>query len=513
MLKFNRSSVLPFVNAEHRFIEVLVPDFKLDKSRTGYRLDVRFDNKNLAVWSDMGKREVRRRIPGFAKKAKKYQKELDDVLVRAELPHYRFNDEEFPFRYASGGTLPIVRRGGKEYYCFFYRDVYPIGWNIANGGCDSFYELMNPVETIARELREELIAFDIRRRKWLLFEAMEGEVVDRPEFAAARKLICKQFPNLKLEKFRTTEIPLKWLDAPDEVHVQFGDSMSSELRGCFLNINAEDFGIEIDRIARLVVNPDTRFFDGESWGGIVVNSPVGLFDVDRLNNLVAIGCRHFLPDLFFCNAEHYADGPGMIKKAVQQYVKRMSKKRPYPVMKRYNAAPLKFDLCPVTRRIVQRYIATLIKIKPDSFDIFISFASEDKRIAQRVYGYLVRNTGLRVFFSAATLHDGNWSRKIDQALESARLFVLVGTSVENIWKLNIEFEWRAFDLLIKSHPKIQRKLVPVMIGIDPVTMPLLLRLYHGHFLNNQRQLKSCLPKLLQLCDRLFGGAKKEQRKV
>lgn len=62
------------------------------------------------------------------------------------------NDENFPFRYASGGTLPILRMEGQGYYCFFYRDIFPIGWNIANGGCCTREELLNPQMTIEREL-------------------------------------------------------------------------------------------------------------------------------------------------------------------------------------------------------------------------------------------------------------------------------------------------------------------------------------------------------------------------
>jgi hypothetical protein len=45
-----------------------------------------------------------------------------------------FKDPLFPFRYASGGVLPILRIGRKEFFCFFYRDIDPVGWNIANGG-------------------------------------------------------------------------------------------------------------------------------------------------------------------------------------------------------------------------------------------------------------------------------------------------------------------------------------------------------------------------------------------
>jgi hypothetical protein len=287
---------------------------------------------------------------------------------------------------------------------------------------------------------------------------------------------------------------LKWLDAPDELHVTFADEPTSKIRKCFLNINAEDFGIEIDRIAWITIDPETIFFDGESWREIVVNSPVGLFEVERFNKFVAAGCNEFLPDVFFYNAQRYDEGPQIIQEAIKQYIQRMAKERPYKVINAYRNTPLKLNMCPVTRRIVQRYISTLTEPTPGAYDIFISFASEDKRHARRIYEYLARKSNKRIFFSEATLQDGNFSRQIDQALESAELLFLVGTSISNILKPYVEFEWRTFHLLALTEKK-KRNLVPMMIGVDPKEMPLLLRLYQGHFLKSSRQLKSCLSKL------------------
>ncbi len=457
---------------------------------------MKFDGETPTLWSDLGKRDVRTWIPDFERKSKVYQEELDAILVRGEEDAYEFEDDLFPFRYGSGGTLPIVRRGHEEYYCCFYRDIEPIGWNIANGGCDSLHELLNPIETIERELREELVALNIDRKEWLLFEAGEGQVSDRPEFIAVRSLMAKQFPKLDLDHFETTEIPLKWLDGPDQVRVQFAHDMTSEARGCFLNINAEDFGIEVDRIAWIAMAPEAVFFDGEAWGESIINSPVGLFEVERFNRQVGAGSRRFLPDIFFYDGQCHKAGARDIEKVVQEYfVPRMAKKRSYDVMGPFLAAAQKFDMCPVTRRIVQRYLSTLSERPTDQFDVFISFASEDQDIAQRVYDYFTKHSEKRVFFSVTTLHDGNWSRQIDQALESASRLILVGTSVKNIIKPNVEYEWRTFHHLVLRKPE-RRSLVPVMIGVDPRALPLRLLFCHGHFPEDLDQLDSCLPKLV-----------------
>lgn len=495
MMGFRSDIVLPLEKAGHRFLEVLITKFLLSKSKKGYRLDVGFDKQNPTVWSDRGKRTVQKTIPNFKKESEAYQRELDNFLLTGKGKVYPFSDREFPFRYASGGTLPIIRRGYKEYYCFFYRDIYPIGWNIANGGCDSIHELLNPADTIERELREELIAFNPNRKEWLLLEAVKGEITDRLEMRAVRKLISNQFPHFNLSRFKTANVPLKWLDGPDELYVKFAKSRTSKIKGCFININAEDFGIEVDRIAYITIDPQTILIDGESWDEMVVNSPVGLFEVDRFHHLMTSGSKEFLPDMFFYNAKYHKDGVAKIKQVVNRYVRRMAEYRSFRALKQYKREPWPFELCPVTRRIVQRYVATLTEKQKGEFDIFISFASEDKLVARRVYKYLSQNSNKRIFFCEATLHDGNWANQINRALESAEKLILVGTSINNILKQFVQYEWSTFHLLILTEKK-KPNLVPVMIGVDPKELPLPLRLYQGHFPHDMGGLKSCLPKLL-----------------
>jgi hypothetical protein len=494
MTDFQSDVVLPLKRADHRFLEVLVTKFSLNKLEKGYHLDVNFTYDNLAVWSDSGKRHVQKNIPDFKNKSKEYQEKLDDFLLAGNGTIYPFSDEDFPFRHVSGGTLPIIHRGNKEYYCFFYRDIEPIGWNIANGGSDSLHELLNPTDTIERELREELAAFDPNRKEWLLFEAGEDVGLDQPGLNAVRKIISKQYPHLDLDNFKTTEIPLKWLDGPDNISVNMGNKLLSETHGCFLNINAIDFGIEVDRVARITIAPQTILFDGESWGEIVVNSPVGLFEVGRFNKLMANCSHEFLPDVFFYDAQCYENGEQAIEKAVNEYVHRISKYRSKDALDEYQKCQLTFDLCPVTRRIIQRYLSTLTEKARGEYDTFISFPSEDILYARRVDKYLSRNSNKRAFFSEATLHDGNWAIQIDQALQSCEKLILVGTSINNILKRYVEYEWRTFHLLSLTEPK-DRILVPLMVGIEPKELPLPLRFWQGHFPPDDTGFESCLPKL------------------
>lgn len=84
--------------------------------------------------------------------------------------------------------------------------------------------------------------------------------------------------------------------------------------------------------------------------------------------------------------------------------------------------------------------------KPSLYDIFISYKSEDERLAGQVYDVLTRN-GLRVFFSRKSLpalgstayHD-----QIDKALEHARHMVVVTSSLERVEAKWVKYEWKGF---------------------------------------------------------------------
>ncbi len=73
-----------------------------------------------------------------------------------------------PFRWASGGVLPIIEYRNKEYVTFFYRDKAPFGWNIPLGAsqCNFDEETMNlreldsPIDFIMREFEEEFLVLD-----------------------------------------------------------------------------------------------------------------------------------------------------------------------------------------------------------------------------------------------------------------------------------------------------------------------------------------------------------------
>lgn len=482
--------IQPFYLVENHFLEILITNFLLKRVGKGWELTVSFNFDTPSIWNRNGKNILHKNIPNFEKKSKIYQKELDACLLYNKGEKYRFNDPKFPFRYASGGVLPIIRFGENDYYCLFYREVFPIGWNIANGGCDTRAELLNPLATIEREFFEELIIIDPKNKKRYVFSEDVGKPVDRPEFAVARQFWDEKFRPLGYPDFRDLqelEIPLKWLAGPDSLVIKFGKEPERRILGIFLNINAEDFGIEIDRIAIINLDDDVILCDGELYrnpfGTVLVNAPVGLFQVDRLNHQIEKGITEFIPDIFFFNAQLYKgeDFKNILFKEFLPYIRKICKLN-HTEVKQFRKYKKKYNLCPVTQRIIQRYMS-LQKARRSSrrkkFDIFICYGGGDEKVAKKVHEFLQKELNKEIFFSKES-HDPAFISIINQALESAHLLIAVATNPQNLLRPYPKYEYLCFfnDILCERKPENAR-LISFISGFEPRYLPKPLCLYEA----------------------------------
>jgi hypothetical protein len=92
--------------------------------------------------------------------AKEKDAEIHNFLMgRNQNPRYALGLDNFPLRWASGGVLSVIRINGKDglWTPFFFRDISPIGWNIALGSSESDNELNNPSSLLMREFLEETL--------------------------------------------------------------------------------------------------------------------------------------------------------------------------------------------------------------------------------------------------------------------------------------------------------------------------------------------------------------------
>jgi predicted DNA-binding WGR domain protein len=118
-------------------------------------------------------------------------------------------------------------------------------------------------------------------------------------------------------------------------------------------------------------------------------------------------------------------------------------------------------------------------------DVFISFknsgpdgsATPDAAIAREVYQAL-KNIGLKVFFSEESLAEagqGNFSKSIETALESARILVLVASCREHIESRWVEAEWDSFLQDVRSGHKQGEMFILSCGTLNPADLPLFLR--------------------------------------
>lgn len=353
--------VQPLHRADSHLLQVLVRKFNLSRRGPGVHVTIKFDRDSPAIWRREARIRVRQHLS--EKQKREYQDEIDAV-VEGKKDEFDFTDSDFPFRHANGGVLPIIQVGDKSYYCLFYRETDPIGWNIANGGSDDSDELIDPQQTILRELREELIMVGppSTNERYTLFKGDKG-AHNRPEYLKALDLWRRivGWPSLDRRRKHDIEADVEWENAPDFVTVLAGDYGINEFCDVYVNITTKDCAIEVDRVAilRAPVDFNFRLLDGEVYGGTLVNRPIGLFETSNFNAVEDLGSpageKEFEPNTVFYSGA-LTDEP--IRDVVEKHLVRQRNIRlvTEDQAEMWNIEGSKLKLCPITRSIINRRI-------------------------------------------------------------------------------------------------------------------------------------------------------------
>lgn len=473
---------LPLELGEHHLLQVLLSAFELrrigDGALPGAHLTARFDATTESIWRRQQRRLVQASIDDFAAIAADLDRQISEFRGDAERFHWRFSRPPFVFRYGNGGTLPIIRLGDREYYCLAYRDIPPIGWNLANGASDSRYELLNPLETIERELREELLVIDPEKRVRYVLQWEDERALERPEFAIAREFWRSKL-GIDIGVFEERIAPVTWIHGPDAITIECPGQLPRRTSGVFLNVSAADFGIEVDRVAKIHVEESAIVLDGETYGSTLVDRPVGLFEVDRFTQRFWAGEDRFAPDILFCSGERTAGRQGALAAVLDACA---SGKRPLRSPQEdadWESCAARFDLCPVARQLVHRHLEQERRLavpKPDPaipYRVFISATGHevDQQIARRIREHLEHDAAVGpVFFYTDAPMSMDWLRTIEGALISAESLIVVCTDVERVRSL--DFEWQPFFLWTRYKRKHVGRIVPVVHGLEPYELPL-----------------------------------------
>jgi len=355
---------------ETSLLQALVRDVTLERKGDACRLDVSVPDDPECVWTSSQKQTfIRQTVDGNESGIQELQEQIERVLIDRKTDSVplakELRRETMKLRFASGGILPILEIDGTEYYCLFYREIEPIGWNIANGGTASDDEIRNPTLTMWREFAEELVI--VNRAKGCRWHFSEASKTKENRLSVLRLL----------DKLGLTPVQDQWRDemlnsvvisGPDEISI----NGCEPLRGVYLNVNMDDLGIEIDQVVKIHgLSKDVSLLDGETESAYsahtaapgFINAPVGLFRVDRSIDPLD---EEFIPDVLFRSGERKCGG---FKEVVNEFAK--ERLRPlasddWRVYEEAEAAGRAYALCPATRTLLRQYLAAPASRSPSS---------------------------------------------------------------------------------------------------------------------------------------------------
>ncbi|MGD0262413.1 MAG: response regulator [Verrucomicrobiota bacterium] len=101
----------------------------------------------------------------------------------------------------------------------------------------------------------------------------------------------------------------------------------------------------------------------------------------------------------------------------------------------------------------------------------------DSRLAKKVFTFLTRR-GIDAFLSTISLQrmgESDFQRTIDNALESAKVMIVVGTSASNLDSRWVRYEWSSFLNEIISNRKREGEIFVYTKGLHPHQLPFALR--------------------------------------
>jgi hypothetical protein len=482
----NSEHVRPLSKRDFGYLQVVLSSFELHRRRHGRRLQIELPVDPQTIIAGTGKRCIEHEArSGQAPGVRDLERQLAEFEQNANLLGCRFECADWPMRFANGGVLPVIQLDGRDYFLMFYRDIFPIGWNIANGASDNTDEWLDPTRIIQREFGEELLLCDPTARRLFIYDP-PGPARPVGFHEDAIQAWSRKRPDLA--GYERVPMPLKWIDGPDSVRVTFRDRVH-ECDGVFLSVTPADHGIEVDRVALIRLSGDVRFLDGEIVEETLLNHVVGLFETSALEG-DRLASAEFKPDRVFFNGQEF--DPGQLEGAIAQYLRHVeaSGLRRDDQVADYARAEPRFDLCPISRAVIERYFEwrkldqqerppqPVVPAAPRDgrpFDVFISHRSTNVGHARALHDYL-SGQGHSVFFSDETLAQGgesDYGRAIGRALDQARILILLALDPADLESGWVDFEWKAFHCELLSGRK-QGHIFTFLhnVGVNQLPLPL-----------------------------------------
>jgi len=311
---FNTSRRLP---GQVFALELLSRPVVLRRDASG-AIEVTVDRRGVthAVYTSEGKNALcRAALAGSAyDEARALEERVHGLMTGASgAGELKISCAKFPLRWASAGVFPVVEWREHTWTPFFFRDIPPVGWNIAAGGSDDDAELNDPVAFGLREFVEETIVLPgAPEARASITPRTFGGLLGRASRArpgAMRRTLTALNRHLAL---RTREdgvhyTPFSEAAVPPERSISaradatrttlriIDDNRESEVRNILVCINVFELGIEVIGVVRFDLGDDEVLLDGETYepaqGDLqLIRMPVAMISHDYLREVFGAGC-------------------------------------------------------------------------------------------------------------------------------------------------------------------------------------------------------------------------------
>jgi len=286
-----------------------------DDNKTKIKLEIDLHNQEYGIYNNAGKAFLINRFlvrEGeinniYIEKADR----INDFLKNAKPGQVlEIDTRETPFRWASGGILPIAHWKGKYWYVLFFRGIMPVGWNLPNGASENAEEYKNLHTLMVREFSEELILLNrepkiddpvpIIQRVFHfddpIFEELPEEVKDKitsKKFIKKHAKLRKSHDNLDI-KFEDDDkgLNLERVKTPFEIEIKYNSRNSKKnttkkIKDVIFSVNPYEFGIESISIYNFEMKEDDYPMFGEIWevADCLLREPVLLISCDYVQEV------------------------------------------------------------------------------------------------------------------------------------------------------------------------------------------------------------------------------------
>jgi hypothetical protein len=289
------------------FNKLIIQSYHATHGEIKYCLKVDLRNQSYGIYNNAGKLFLKCVFlnDDFKSRCVKMSIEIEDFLKgkTSQGDVLPIDAKKMPFRWASGGVLPIVLWNNRFWYVLFFRDIEPVGLNIANGASETKEEYKDLDSLAYREFSEELVLLNrepspsdnlpVTQKIFRYPHPLPPETSDKitsNEFAQKHKKLRKEHDGLPIE-FDTDGPELKPINTPFEVEVSPHDTnqlyRSPKVSNVVFNVNPTEFGIEVLRVSYFEMDKDDYLMDGEIWemGPALVRQPIMLLSCDYIQSI------------------------------------------------------------------------------------------------------------------------------------------------------------------------------------------------------------------------------------